>query len=145
MITCNTRDYVYVFKHRTGMFGFRNLNVIRTISITDITQSTCQVDFQTINNQPTTSIQLMTTPTNMITRNTTLIPPTNIIPMNDASSSSTDSTPLTIIVPSVVGGVLGLFVIFICILAFIIRNRKRQSGIKDGASTVQSVNSMFSR
>jgi len=55
--------------------------------------------------------------------------PTN---RNDVFSSPTDSTPLTIIVPSVVGGVLGLFIIVVCILALIIRSRKRQSGVKIG-------------
>ena len=131
----HTSVNVTVFKHHIGLFGFRNFNIIRTVSITDVTQSTCQVDFQTINNQPTTSIQLMTTPTNMITSDTT-----NMIAMNDVFSSSTDSTPLTIIVSSVVGGVLGLFIIFICILGLFIRSRRRQHNIKNGVS-----NSMYNR
>ena len=133
---------ITVFKYHIGLSTFQNFNIIRTVSITDVIQSTCQVNFQTINNQPTASIQLMTTSTNRITTNTTLINPTNIIAMNNTFSSS---TPLTIIIPSVVGGVLGFFIIFICILGLIIRNRKRQHSMKNGVSTTQSVNSIFNR
>ena len=122
--------YVLIFfTHCTGIFGFKNIDITRTISVTNVTQSTCQVDFETINDQPTTSIQLMTTPTNMIT-------------VNDTFGSSTDSVPLAAIIPSVVGGIVGLCVIFICILGFIIRMkyRKRQ---KNYASTLQPVISRY--
>ena len=134
----NNDDLTYC----TGIFGYQNLEIIRTVSITDVTQSICSVNFETINNQPTASIQLMTTPTNMITMNSTLINPTDMIIMNDVFSSS---TPLTIIVPSVVGGVLGLFIIFVCILALIIRSRKRQSGVKIGRFIPQSLSTIFKR
>ena len=127
------------FTHCTGMFDFKNFDITRTISITDVIQSTCQVNFETINDQPTTSI---TTPINMITTNATLTTPTNMITMNDTFGSSTDSVPLAAIIPSIVGGIVGLCVIFICILGFIIRMkyRKRQ---KNDASTLQSVISRY--
>ena len=132
--------YVLIFfTHCTGMLGFKNFDITRTISITDVTQSTCLVNFETINDQPTTSI---TIPINMITTNATLTTPTNMITVNDTFGSSTDSVPLAAIIPSIVGGIVGLCVIFICILGFIIRMkyRKRQ---KNDASTLQSVISRY--
>ena len=132
--TCNTCscNYLCFYIHTVGIFGFEDFDIMRTLSITDITQSTCQVNFETINNQPSTNIQLLTTPTNMITMNTTF-------------SSTTDSAPIAIAVASVVGGILGLCIIFICIVGLVIKNQKRQDSIKRGIFTKESLTPIFNR
>ena len=129
-IHAHVRNYFYI--HTVGIFDFEDFDIMRTLSITDITQSTCQVNFETINNQPSTNNQIMTTPTNMLTMNTTV-------------SSTADSAPIAIAVASVVSGILGLCIIFICIVGLIIKNKKRRGSIKRGTFTIESLTSIFNR
>ena len=89
-----------------------------------VTESTCQVDFATINNvqptltdQPTLKDQLMT-----------------------------KTVTSTIVFASVIGGTLGLCVTFICIVGLIvIRNKRRKDKVRKGVFTRQSLPIMFNR
>ena len=85
----------------------------------------------------------MTTPTN--TQPTILISPTIVITQNTTFSSTADSVPLAIVIPTVVGGIIGLCIIFICVMGLIIKNRKKQGSIKRGTFTIQSLTSLFNR
>ena len=142
-------NYLCFYIRTVGIFGLEDFAITRT---SDITQSTCQVNFETINNQPSINIQLLTTPTNTITMNTAVSSTTdsapiatNMITMNTTFSSATDSAPIAIAVASVVGGILGLCIIFICIVGLIIKNKKRQGSIKRGIFTIESLTSLFNR
>ena len=89
-----------------------------------VTESTCQVDFATINNvQPTLTNQ-----------------PTLKDQLKDESVKS------AIVLASVVGGILGLCVTFICIVGLIvIRNKRREDKVRKGVFTRQSLPVMFNR
>ena len=90
-------------------------------------ESTCQVDYATINNvhstvinQPTLKHQIMT--------------------------ETAKSATLAIALASVIGGTLGLCFIFICIVALIvIKNKRRNDKVKKGVFTRQSSSIMFKR
>ena len=94
------------------MFDQENATSIHALNNTNIIQSTCQVNFGTINNQPT---QLMVSPINTTSS------------MNATFSTSTDSAQVAIIAASIAGGI-GLCTILICIVGLIVVKNKRNQG-----------------
>ena len=141
---------MHIYILHTGIPGEDYIPSNLTSTVTDVNQSTCQVDFATINNplatinqrinnQTTTNDQLMTSTINVIT------------PMNDtfnatidsATPSATTNSPIMILAASVAGGILWLCAIFICIVGlFVIKKRKRNK-IREGIFTTQSLTSLF--
>ena len=105
----------------------------------DVNQSTCQVDFATINNQPTASNQPIVTV--MMTSTNDTFSATN----DTFSAATTNSASLMILLASVAGGILGLCTIVFCILGlFVVKKRKRKQGkIREGIFTTQSLTSIF--
>ena len=106
-----------------GIFGLEDPLIVD--NVTDITQSTCQVDFATINNvQPTLTNQ-----------------PTLKDQLVDETVKS------AVVLASVVGSTLGLCCItLICIVGLIvIRNKRRENKVKKGVFTRQLLPIMFHR
>ena len=89
-----------------------------------VTESTCQVDFATINNvQPTLTNQ-----------------PTLKDQLKDETVKS------AIVIASVVGSIVGLCVTFISIVGLIvIKNKRREDKVRKGVFTRQSLPIMFHR
>ena len=109
--------------------------------VTDITQSTCQVNFNTIYNQPSTSIQLVTS-TSQASTMVTLI---TTIKATFGVTSTTDSAPLVIIVLSITSGIIGLCIVFICIIGLIVKKKQKRNNVRRSIFTFQPLTSTFKR
>ena len=90
-----------------------------SVNVSDITQSTCQVNFNTINNHPTTS--------------------------TFSISSRADSAPLVITVVSITSSIIGLCIVFICIIGLIVKKKQKQNSVRRGVFTFQSLTSTLRR
>lgn len=121
-------SYIALIVVYIGTLGLENFVVSRTLTITAATQSTCQINFETIN------VHLMASPTN-----------TNAVNNTFTSKTATDPVPLATIVASTAGGILGLCIIFICIMGILIKKKRKQSGVRRGLFTIQSLTSIFNR
>ena len=120
-----------------GLFGQENAAII---SISDVSQTTCQVDFKTINNQPTINHQ----PT--MSYLTTMNSATPNLSVNATLNATTDSATSAIIVVSVAGGILGFCTIFICIVGLIsIKIIRKKDNLRRGIFTTHSLNFSFNK
>ena len=118
-----------------GLIGQGNAtNISFGITESDVIPSTCQVDFETINNQPAVNPQ----PTmSDLTANSAT---TNLSVNATLSTSAT----LVIVVSSIAGGITGLCIIFICIVGLIaIKTKRKQGNPRRGIFTAHSLNSMY--
>ena len=107
----------------------------------NVTNSICQVDFATINNQPVTSAINMATHTTKFTVTT-----------NSASSNGTVDSPqsatVAVLVISIVGGILGfcIIIIIICIVGLlVIKNKAKKGNITKENFAQQLSTSVFNR
>ena len=119
-----------------------NADIIDATNVaTNVTNSICQVDFATINNQPMTSVINMATHTTKFTVTT-----------NSASSNGTVDSPqsatVAVLVISIVGGILGfcIIIIFICIVGLlVIKNKAKKGNITKENFAQQLSTSVFNR
>ena len=134
--SCYKDTYVYLC---AGIFGIENTDIIHDTNAADITNTTCQVDFATINNQPMTSVINVSTQNNMVT----VI--TNSATLNDTVDSSQSDT-VAVIVITIVGGILGICIIVICIVGLIaIKNKRSKDKVRKEIIAQQSLTSIFKR
>lgn len=136
-------SYLYMYCIYIGITDadVENADIIDATNVaTNVTNSICQVDFATINNQPMTSVINMATHTTKFTVTT-----------NSASSNGTvdspQSTTVAVLVISIVGGILGFcIIIIICIVGLlVIKNKKKQGNIRKEIITQQPSNFIFNR
>ena len=113
-----------------------------SVNVSNITQSSCQVNFNTINNHLTTSIQLVMS-TSQASTTVTFI--TTINTATFSISSRADSAPLVIIVVSITSGIIGVCIVFICIIGLILKKKHKQNSVKRGVFTFQSLTSTLRR
>ena len=142
-----------------GVFGRENTGIFHAANDIDIMKSTCQIDFATVNNQPTLINQPMTSPISIATHNlsmNTIFPVTtesaifNVTTesaiFNGTTESTTESMPLAILVVSVTCGILGLCIIFTCIVGMIvIKKKRRNDNIRKGIFIGESLTSVLNR
>ena len=151
-----------------GVFGRENTGIFHAANDIDIMKSTCQIDFATVNNQPTLINQPMTSPISIATHNlsmNTIFPVTtesaifNVTTesaifngttesaiFNGTTESATESMPLAILVVSVTCGILGLCIIFTCIVGLIvIKKKRRNDNIRKGIFIGESLTSVLNR
>ena len=120
-----------VYAYCIEIFDQENTFIISTTSDTNIIESTCQINFETINQQPTISYKPVIT-LDLSSINTTL-------------NTTADSAVSAIIVAAIAGGISGLFTIFICIVGLIVFKIKKKKKLRKGIFTTHSLNSMFNR
>ena len=132
------------------IYGQENYIITRTASVTNTIQSTCYINFSTVNTQlqSTTSTITMITPvpdqsTSATSGVTTDFMTADSTTTNSAmtDSATTDSVPIAVIAASITGGILGLF---ICTVALIVIRNKRKNKIRRNTFIMQSFTSLFS-
>ena len=146
------------------IFDLENTDLFHATNDTDVMKSTCQIDFATVNNQPTLINQPMTSPINTATHNLSMnaiftlttesaifTVTTDPAILNGTTESAifngtTESTPLAILVVSVTCSILGLCIIFTCIVGLIVIKKKRRNDtIRKGIFIGESLTSVLNR
>ena len=118
---------MYLFMYYIEILDQENISIIPTTTVTTIMESTCTVNFETINNQPTINYQPMTT---------------HNLSVNATFGTTTDSTTLTIILATTGGSILGFCTIFICITGiFVIKIKRNQEKPRRNVFTSHLLNS----
>ena len=139
---------MYVLCYPVEIYGKENVIITRTASVTDTIQSTCYINFTTVNTHSTTSTITMITPapdqsvsatSGVTTEFMTTDSTTTDSAMTD--SAMTDSVPIAVIAASITGGILGLS---ICTVALIVIRNKRKNKIRRNTFIMQSFTSLFS-
>ena len=139
-----------------GLFGLEYTAAIaHTINVTDVMESTCEVDFATLYIQPTVTNQpSISTINNQSMRPSTVNVGTSSLSMNaiftaaiesDTFSGTADTSTLVILLASVAGGMLGLCTIFVCIVGLIVINKKRKEKVRKDIFSSQSLTAVFDR
>ena len=125
----------------TGIFGIENTDIIQATNATDVTNSTCQVDFTTISNQPITSVINISTHNTMFTEITN-----NYSATLNGTVDSSQSATVAVLVITVVGAILGICIIMICIVGLIvIKNKRSKDKVRKEIIAHQSSTSIFKR
>ena len=141
-----------------GVFGLEYAAAVaHTINVTDVMESTCQVDFATLYIQPTVTNHI----NNQLTiNNQSMIPSTVNVGTSSLSMNATiftattesatfsgtmDTSTLVILLASVAGGMLGLCAIFVCIVGLIVINKKRKENVRKSIFSSQSLTAVFNR
>ena len=137
-----------------GVFGLEyTAAVVHTINVTDVMESTCQVDFATlyiqptVTNQPTINNQpIIPSTINMGTSSPSMNAIFTAAIESDTFSGTADTSTLVILLASVAGGMLGLCTISVCVVGLIvINNKKRKKKVRKGIFSSQSLTAVFSR